>query len=116
MEDLITGKTQNTSSEEEPRKRGTSAGDSDSKSVPDRARYIFEGTTIKLREHELNSWANAFSHINLLAELHALDEYAGECVAKGKGWYGPIASALARRNREVKAESDRMRAEIAAKF
>jgi hypothetical protein len=84
--------------------------------VPNDDDLIFDGTTIKLRAQEFNRWANTFSHINLLAELHALDEWAGECVAKGKGWYGPVSSALARRNREVKAESDRMRAEIAAKF
>jgi hypothetical protein len=115
---IRTGKIQNTSTEVEPRKRGTakdSAGDW-KPSVPVDDELLFDGTNIKLRAQEFNRWANAFSHLNLLAELHALDEYAGECVAKGKSWQGPVSAALARRHREVKADRERMLAEVAAKF
>ena len=71
----------------------------------------FAGHHIRLTEADLERWRKAFPHLDVQAELMALDEWAGTI---GKRWFGAVANVLAKRNREARERADeraRMRAE-----
>lgn len=79
-----------------------------------KTRYAFEGKAIRLTQRDLDRWREAFTHIDLLAELWALDEWAGQ---QSKSWFHAVSGALAKRNREAKRQRDRDRvtAEVQSK-
>ena len=75
--------------------------------------YVFEGTTIKLTARDYNEWEKSFTYLDLRAELQGLDGWATR-EGLGKNWYHPVRGALAKSNREAKAEIERIRAEAEA--
>ena len=58
---------------------------------------------IRLNQKDFDSWAKAFSHIDLAAELMSLSKWAE---SEGKNWFFAVKGALAKRNREVKVKKD----------
>ena len=68
--------------------------------------YAFENGIIKLNKRDFDLWSASFSHLDLRAELIALTQWAGE----QRSWFNAVSGALAKRNREVKAEKDRLAA------
>ncbi len=68
------------------------------------SKYVFESGVIRLNQRDFEQWKQAFSHIELAAELLSLSEWAESL---GKNWFHPVKGALNKRNREVKAEKDR---------
>ena len=65
--------------------------------------YVFESGAIHLIQKDFDQWKQAFSHLDLEAELLALSEWA----AKQPNWFFAVSSALAKRNRELKLAADR---------
>lgn len=59
-------------------------------------KYAFEGGVIKLTAADFSKWQGAFSHLDLRAELVALEYWAG----KQADWFHAVKHALAKRNRE----------------
>lgn len=59
--------------------------------------YFFESGTIRLSEKDFRKWKDAFSNLDLKAELIGLTKWAGE----QRDWYFAVAGALAKRNREL---------------
>lgn len=81
-------------------------GSSDSESVitvvpasagpaPSDDRFAFKATTIKLSSRDLERWRKDFPHISLVAELWALDEWAGQQA----NWFIAVSGALAKKER-----------------
>lgn len=66
---------------------------------PPTRRYAFEAKTIKLNHRDLEEWRKAFAHLSLEAELWALDEWAS---GQKHGWFCPVSSALAKKEREAR--------------
>lgn len=62
------------------------------------APYAFESGVIRLRQKDFDQWKQAFSHLDVPAELLALSEWAG---AQGQKWFFAVSSALAKKNREI---------------
>lgn len=60
-------------------------------------KYAFESGVIRLTDKHFNQWKQAFSHLDLAAELIALTEWA----ATQPKWFHAVSSALAKRNREM---------------
>lgn len=70
-------------------------------SAPDGAsKYFFESGVIRLSEKDFRKWEQAFSNLQLRAELIGLTQWAG----KQNDWFFAVSGALAKRNREI-AES-----------
>jgi len=65
--------------------------------------YAFESGLIKLNHRDFDQWRQAFSHLDLPAELLSLTEWAGQ----QRSWFNAVKGALAKRNREVKAAAER---------
>lgn len=72
--------------------------------------YAFQARHIRLTRSDFDQWQQAFSNLNLEAELLSLDRWAGE---QGKGWFHAVSAALAKRNREEGARLERVRTEVA---
>jgi uncharacterized protein YdaU (DUF1376 family) len=68
--------------------------------------YAFESGVIRLNQRDFDGWTQAYSHLELRAELLHLSEWAGSLGAKR--WYHAVQKALANKNREVKANKDRI--------
>jgi len=77
---------------------------------PAREELIAFGNTIRITLTQFHRWEGAFKHLDLRAELTALDHWAGRIKAKGGNWFAAVANALAKRNREVKARIEAARA------
>jgi hypothetical protein len=72
--------------------------------APSTKTYAFESGIIRLNQQHFDQWKNAFSHLELAAELLSLSQWAE---SEGKNWFHAVKGALAKRNREVKAAKDR---------
>jgi hypothetical protein len=68
--------------------------------------YEFEDGIIKLNRRDFEAWAKSFSYLDLSAELLSLSKWAAD---QGNNWFHALKGALAKRNREVKAEKDRLK-------
>ena len=62
-----------------------------------RHQYVFESGVIRLTDKNFNQWRDAFSHLDLKAELIGLTEWAGQ----QKNWFMAVSGALSKRNREL---------------
>lgn len=67
------------------------------------SRYAFEGGVIKLNKKDFDKWQQAFSYLDLRAELVALEYWAG----KQPDWFHAVKHALAKRNREQKTLAEK---------
>lgn len=70
------------------------------------ARYVFEGSVVKLNQRHFDSWTKAYPSIDLLAELTARDAYLGSPRASDsdrENWFISTAQHLANRNMEAKS-------------
>jgi uncharacterized protein YdaU (DUF1376 family) len=61
-------------------------------------KYVFESGIIRLNEKSFNDWKDAFSHLDLKAELTGLTSWADQ---QGNRWFFAVSGALAKRNREM---------------
>lgn len=68
-------------------------------------KYAFESGIIKLNDKTLSSWSDAFSYLDLKAELIALSEWAEE----QPNWFHAVKGALGKRNREQKTKIEQSR-------
>lgn len=59
--------------------------------------YAFESGVIKLSQKHLDQWKQAFSHLDVPAELVGLTEWAGQ----QKRWFPAVSGVLAKKNREL---------------
>lgn len=66
-------------------------------------KYAFESGVIKLNQKSFDKWRQAFSYLDLRAELVALEYWAG----KQTDWFHAVSGALAKRNREQKRLADK---------
>lgn len=64
---------------------------------PSVAPYAFESGVIRLKQKDFDQWKQAFSHLDLPAELLALTEWASQ----QPKWFFALSGALAKRNRDV---------------
>lgn len=71
--------------------------------------YAFEAGIIKLTEIDLARWVKAFDAINVPGELLGLAAWA----AKQKNWFNAVAGALAKKDRQRRAEITKTQAEAA---
>lgn len=68
--------------------------------------YAFEDGVIRLNQRDFDGWAKAFSYLDLPAELLSLSKWTSE---QGDRWFHALKGALAKRNRDVKAEQQRLK-------
>lgn len=68
--------------------------------------YAFEDGVIRLNQRDFEGWSKAFSYLDLPAELLSLSKWASE---QGDKWFHALKGALAKRNRDVKAEQERLK-------
>ena len=68
--------------------------------------YAFESGVIRLNQRDFEQWTKAFSHLDLAAELLSLSKWAE---SEGKNWFHAVKGALAKRNREVKANKEQQK-------
>lgn len=62
--------------------------------------YAFESGVIRLNERDFELFAKSFGNLDLAAELLSLSQWAE---TQGKNWFHAVKGALAKRNRDVKA-------------
>jgi uncharacterized protein YdaU (DUF1376 family) len=67
--------------------------------------YAFEDGIIRLNKRDFDAWTKAFSHLDLSAELLSLSKWTSE---QGDKWFHALKGALAKRNRDVKIEKERL--------
>jgi uncharacterized protein YdaU (DUF1376 family) len=67
------------------------------------SKYAFECGTIRLNQRDFDQWKQAFSYLDLPAELLSLREWA----EKQKSWFNAVSGALAKRNRLAKLAKER---------
>jgi hypothetical protein len=84
--------------ETEPQRKEDTAG-----AVSSRV-YAFESGVIRLNQRDFDQWTQAFSFLELPAELLSLSKWAE---SEGPNWFHAVKGALAKRNREVKAKAAR---------
>lgn len=77
----------------------------------DKEPIVFEQGVIRLNQRNLDLWIAAYPHIDVLAELINLTEWAG----KKKNWFFAVPGALRKKNTAARMEIERIRAEAAAK-
>lgn len=91
-----------------PRVQSTET-DSERKEVPANAgtpsKYAFESGIIRLTEKDFNQWKQAFSHLNMPAELISMTEWAGE--QGPKRWFNAVANLLTKRDRQAKLAKEK---------
>lgn len=68
--------------------------------------YAFECGVIRLNAKDFEQWREAFSHLDLRAELVAAADWAGEQA----NWFHACKALLAKRNREAKTKTDALNA------
>lgn len=86
----------------------------DSANAAQPKRYAFENGIIRLADKDFNKWREAFSHLDLKAELIALTGWAEQ--QGPKRWFNAVANALNKKNREVRERKDRAQGEPAFKW
>lgn len=64
--------------------------------------YAFESGVIRLTQRDFEQWREAYSYLDLAAELLSLTEWASQ----QRSWFNAVKGALARRNRETKTARD----------
>jgi hypothetical protein len=66
--------------------------------------YGFGGKVIRLTQGDYDTWAKAYPHIDLWAELQALDDWYDDRLtgAERSKWYARCSQALAKKNREAR--------------
>ena len=67
--------------------------------------YTFVGKIIRLTQENFDTWAKAYSNIDLGAQLQALDDYYDRNLTGGdrKKWYERCSQALAKKNERARA-------------
>lgn len=78
-------------------KEGIKEGKEDAPSGASASDYFFETGCIRLNERDFRKWEQAFTHLELRAELISLAKWASE----QKDWFFAVSGALAKRNREI---------------
>ncbi len=75
--------------------------------------YAFAGKIIRLTQANFDTWANAYQHIDLGAQLQALDDYYDNHLTGGdrKTWFARCSLALAKKNERARAEQAQQREE-----
>ncbi len=75
--------------------------------------YAFAGKIIRLTQANFDTWANAYQHIDLGAQLQALDDYYDSHLTGGdrKKWFARCSQALAKKNERARAEQTQQREE-----
>lgn len=76
------------------------------------APYAFESGVIKLKQKAFDQWKQAYSHLDLAAELLALTEWA----AGQPKWFYAVSGALAKRNRDVAVRIEQQKTQPAFKW
>ena len=71
--------------------------------------YTFVGKIIRLTQANFDTWAKAYSNIDLGAQLQALDDYYDRNLTGGarKKWYERCSQALAKKNERARAGQQR---------
>lgn len=67
--------------------------------------YAFESGVIRLNERDFEQWKQVFQHLDVPAELLAATQWASE----QRSWFNALKGFLAKKNRDVKAEKERLR-------
>jgi hypothetical protein len=83
--------------------KGSDGIDDAAAAAPTRV-YAFEDGIIRLNQRDFDSWQQAYSHLDFRAELLSLSKWAQD---QGANWFHAVKGALAKRNRDVKAEKER---------
>ena len=75
--------------------------------------YAFAGKIIRLTQANFDTWAKAYQHIDLGAQLQALDDYYDRNLTGGdrKKWYERCSQALAKKNERARADQAQQREE-----
>lgn len=73
--------------------------------APSGGKYEFESGIIRLTEKHFNEWKQAFSYLDLRAELTALAPWAGQ--QGPQRWFHAVSNALNKRNREAKIAAEK---------
>ena len=75
--------------------------------------YTFAGKIIRLNQHDYDTWAKAYSLVDLGAQLQALDDYYDNHLTGGdrKKWFARCSQALAKKNERARAELTQQREE-----
>lgn len=94
-----------------PEKPETPVRAAASRSSRARDGYAFESGTIRLTKADFEKWRVRFSAINLEGELTGLTGFAERETGEGRQWFHAVAGALAKRDREARANAERFRVE-----
>jgi hypothetical protein len=62
------------------------------------SKYFFETGCIRLTERDFRKWQEAFTNLQLKAELISLAQWAE---TQGQNWFHAVSGALAKRNRQI---------------
>ncbi len=75
--------------------------------------YAFAGKIIRLNQHDFDTWADAYRHIDLRAQLQALDDYYDNNLtgADRNKWFARCSQALAKKNERARIEAKAQREE-----
>ncbi len=76
--------------------------------------YTFAGKIIRLTQANYDTWATAYRHIDLGAQLQALDDYYDRNLPGGarNKWFARCSQALAKKNERARSEQPRQREEL----
>lgn len=69
-------------------------------------KYKFEHGVIRLTAKDFDKWEKAYSHLDLAAELIAIEPWA----AQQANWFHAVPGALTKKNRDLKHRADSARA------
>ncbi len=75
--------------------------------------YTFAGKIIRLTQANFDTWAKAYQHIDLEAQLQALDDYYDRNLTGGdrNKWFARCSQALAKKNERARAGPGQQREE-----
>lgn len=82
-------------------RKGTEENAADA-ATTENGKYKFEHGVVRLTAKDFDKWKQAYSHLDLAAELIALAPWAAE----QRNWFHAVPAALAKRNRELKHRTD----------
>ena len=82
---------------------GERKGEDTARAVPS-SEYVFESGIIRLSEKNFGQWKEAYSFLDLRAELLSLTDFAQKNPDK---WFFAVQGALAKRNRGAKLAQER---------
>ncbi len=71
--------------------------------------YTFAGKIIRLSQRDYDTWAKAYQHIDLGAQLQALDDYYDRNLTGGdrNKWFARCSQALAKKNERARGGQQR---------